>query len=65
MKYYINILVKPKNFMIIRKNLIITIQFFYRLFTYANPAKAPMLNIKNETMYAVTKVMAHMVNAHL
>lgn len=65
MKYYINILVKPKNFMIIRKNLIITIKFFYRLFTYANPANVPILNIKNDTIYAVTKVIAHIVNAHL
>ena len=34
-------------------------------FTYPNPAIPPIWKIRNETMYAVTKVIAHMVNGHL
>ena len=34
-------------------------------FTYANPAKPPIWKIRNETMYAVINVIAHMVKAHL
>ena len=33
--------------------------------TYPNPANPPIWKIKNETIYAVTNVMAHIVKAHL
>ena len=31
---------------------------------YPNPASRPTLYIKNETIYAVTKVIEHIINGH-
>ncbi len=59
--------------MIIRKSnhhpflefLRLLFRFYCAYYHYPNPANFPMLKIKNETIYAVTKVMAHIVAAHL
>ena len=72
-------LVMTKNSKTIKKNenciklIFIIFRNFYtpnsasttHLITYPNPANPPIWKIRNETIYAVTNVMAHIVNAHL